>query len=267
MIASLWAGVAQALQTLWGAIVAATASTKRRRLLITGLQGAGKTTLVHLMRNPDLASFPSPAFSPASGTDIRLDVDVGVTSPYSSRYNRNHHSSSNGRSTRTHVRLVLDAIDLGGLRYRHYPGGVRGLWRDSLAAGGVDGVVFVVDAADHERMDEAAALLEDLLRLLREVEDASGELGRNSSAHQGGGSGRVSTPIPVLVLGNKIDSPNAVGELELRRLLGFPASGDETSGEEGEWEGEVSRPVELFMCSVIMGLGYPDGFGWLASHV
>ena len=253
MMASLWAGVMQVVETLGGAIVAAIASTKckRLKLLIVGLGNAGKTTLLHCMRNPD------PASSPAStGTDIRLAVDVGVASPYSSSANRNYHSnSSNGPSTRTHhVRLVLDAIDLGGLRYRCYPGGVRRLWRDSLVTGDVDGVVFVVDAADHERLRKAAESLGDLLRLLREIEE--GSTGRG-----------VSMPMPVLVLGNKIDSPSAVGEQELRDLLGLPASGgDETRriGEEGE---ALRRPVELFMCSVHMGVGYRDGFGWLASHV
>lgn len=120
-MASLWAGVSQALQTLGGAIAAATATTKRRRLLITGLRDAGKTTLLYRMRNPDPAPSRSPTFFPASGSDIRLDVDVGVTNPYSSG-SRNHYNSSgsssnsDGRNTGTRVHLVLDAVDLGGAK-------------------------------------------------------------------------------------------------------------------------------------------------------
>lgn len=192
------------------------------------------------MRNPNhdpgSASPPprpvSRAFSPASWTDIHL-------------------GTTDGRD------LVLDAIDLGGLRYRDHKGGVRQLWRDFLLDGDVGAIVFVADAADQERFDETARLLGDLLQLLREFETERGV---------GDLEIRSRKSIPVLALGNKIDSHGAVSEEELRERLGLSIrQQDGPAGENGKMEGW--RHMELFMCSAIMGQGYKEGFAWLVQRL
>jgi GTP-binding protein SAR1 len=80
-------------------------------------------------------------------------------------------------------------------------------------------------------------------------------------------------------LGNKIDAPGAVSEEELRHELGlYQTTGkvchvlliqvsevreanvlDELSSVQGKVPLEGIRPIELFMCSVVMRQGYGEG--------
>ncbi|OTB12404.1 hypothetical protein K445DRAFT_305284 [Daldinia sp. EC12] len=92
---------------------------------------------------------------------------------------------------------------------------------------GVDSIVFVVDAADPGRFNEARAELWALL--------TTEEL-----AH-----------VTFLVLGNKIDHPNAVSDVELCVRLGL--------------ENLLRGNIGLFMCSIVERQGYGEALRWLAE--
>ena len=124
---------------------------------------------------------------------------------------------------------------------------VRSLWEKYFPL--VSAIVFILDANDHKRIDEAAYELNRLL------------------------TNEYVKHIPILVLGNKIDKPYALSEPNLRKRLGLDQL---TSGHHvfvffhflfhiflkatlEELKANGTRPLELFMSSIVNNQGYPNG--------
>lgn len=71
--------------------------------------------------------------------------------------------------------------------------------------------------------------------------------------------------MPIVVFGNKIDIKDAYQEEELRRELGLDFH--LTYGKGNAPKNTNNRPIEVFMCSVKLRVGYSDGFEWLSDFI
>eukprot|EP01125_Pyxidicula_operculata_P021463 TRINITY_DN8276_c1_g1_i1.p1 TRINITY_DN8276_c1_g1~~TRINITY_DN8276_c1_g1_i1.p1 ORF type:complete len:184 (-),score=16.94 TRINITY_DN8276_c1_g1_i1:69-620(-) len=163
-------------------------TNRSMKVVFLGLDCAGKTTLLHIMKYGSLHQC-YPTRKPTMEEVVMSNV-------------------------------TLKAFDLGG------NSGERVLWKDYIVA--VDAIVFIVDAADNERLDEASKVLGSTLR--------QEEVAKK----------------PVLIFGNKIDRPTAVSEQQLRDTLNLSAFP------------EIN--MHLQMCSIMKRVGLKQGFDWLIQN-
>lgn len=167
---------------------------KEGTLLLLGLDNAGKTTLLHRLRTGDVKHFPP--------TDR----------PYQS-------------DKFTFQGLTFQAWDLGGHE------AVRHIWEDYACE--CSAVIFIVDATDVNRIEEASFELDALI----------GE--------------KLVEGIPIAVLFNKCDLPEAIPSAEICQKMNF----DELVKMHGE------DKVSAFRISVLRGEGYQQAFRWVATFL
>jgi GTP-binding protein SAR1 len=184
----------------YGALQSLGLMHKHARILFLGLDNAGKTSLLHMLR------------------DNRL-VQHAPT----------HHPTNEELSMGN---VLFRAYDLGGHR------AAQPLWKEYFQ--NVQGVVYLVDASDIERVAESKLALDGLLM-------------NADMAH-----------VPFLILCNKIDAPTALSEHTMRDYLGLL---HQTTGRGVGTMSDGVRPIELFMCSVVERAGYGEGFKWLAQYI
>ena len=106
----------------------------------------------------------------------------------------------------------------------------RKIWKDYFPA--ISGILFLIDSCDVKRFPEARKELDNIL----ETPELSN--------------------IPIAVLGNKIDMEGAVSIEELKAYLHF----DEIMEKE-------TRPIEIFMVSVIKKIGYTKALEWISGKL
>ena len=175
---------------------------KSANIIFLGLDNAGKTTMLYMLQ--------SDKFTQTDSTIHPHQAEVTIGN------------------------IKFNSYDLGG----HIQ--ARKTWREY--AGTVDGVIFMVDAADIQRLPEAKEELESLLNM-PELKDT-----------------------PVVVFGNKVDKKEALKEEEFRDAMGLPYH--MTKGKDPNQQNPgATATIEVFMCSVMKRTGYSNGFEWLSGYL
>jgi len=174
---------------------------KSGKLLFLGLDNAGKTTLLHMLR------------------DDRLGTHVPTLHATSEELTLNN--------------IKLTTYDLGGHSQ------ARRVWKDYFPV--VNAIVFIIDSVDRNRFNESKGELDALL------------------------TDEQIAQLPILILGNKIDCAGAASEDELRTV--FRLHG-QTTGKGNIPISELqTRPIEIFMCSILKRQGYGEAFRWMAQYI
>ncbi|CAF0912360.1 unnamed protein product [Adineta ricciae] len=160
---------------------------KHYRILMLGLDNAGKTSILYRLRHKEaITTIPTVGFNVET-------VLLG------------------------HVKF--NVWDVGGQDK------IRPLWRHYYT--GSQGLIFVVDSCDRERIEEASHELDKIIND-REM--------RNTV---------------LLIFCNKQDMPDCMQPAEIRQLLHLD---------------KLTRPYAIMSCSALQGTGLPEGLKWLSEH-
>eukprot|EP01094_Clydonella_sp_ATCC50884_P010242 TRINITY_DN19809_c0_g1_i1.p1 TRINITY_DN19809_c0_g1~~TRINITY_DN19809_c0_g1_i1.p1 ORF type:complete len:201 (+),score=61.39 TRINITY_DN19809_c0_g1_i1:34-603(+) len=172
--------------------------SKDATVLLLGLDNAGKTTLVHKLKYGE----------------VKLFIPT--------------------------QRAQLEEIMLGRVRFRAWDLGgheaVRSLWNEYFFE--TDAVIFMVDASDRSRFEEAREELHELMK--------DENLART----------------PFLILGNKEDITGAVSRQELIGALELPESELGNNSQYADL-----RSAQVFMCSLVEGTGVAEAIDWLSDCI
>lgn len=159
------------------------------RILILGLDNAGKTTILRKLSEEDITTI-----TPTQGFNIKSLVHNG---------------------------FKLNVWDIGGQKT------IRPYWKNYYE--NTEAIIYVVDAADRKRVDEAGAELNELL-----------------------GEDKLAT-VPLLVFANKSDLMQAQSADDIAESLSLFNVKD--------------RPWQIQACSAKDGTGLEDGLHWVVKQV
>lgn len=173
---------------------------KHAKILFLGLDNAGKTTLLRILRDDRVVQH-APTRNPTSE-----ELTMGT--------------------------VTFNAYDLGGHKE------ARRIWSDYFTS--VDGIVYLVDSSDVSRLEETKRELDTLL-IAPELEN-----------------------VPMVILGNKVDVHGALSEAQLVDALGVHT---QITGKNDTPTLPGTRPLELYMCSIVERQGYREAFLWLSRHL
>ena len=162
---------------------------KEAKVLFLGLENAGKTSMMLRLTENRFAQLDPTNFA------VCKEVKVG--------------------------QVKFRAFDLGGQE------SMRRIWKDYFQ--GLNGIIYIVDSADHEALNTSKT---ELAKLIHDPNLAN---------------------VPILIFGNKIDKVKALSEQGLLYELGI------TDLEK--------KNIKLFMCSVAKNAGIFEGFEWFSQQV
>lgn len=156
--------------------------------------------------------------------------------------------------------------DLGGHE------AVRHMWSDYAIMDTVSAVLFMIDAADFDRLEEVRDELDFLV-------NGNG----NGNAYDGGTCsddfGLKHSGVPLALLLNKVDLEHAQSSDVIAEGIGFEEILDgygemqiDQSDDENENENERAtiageEMVKMFRISVYNGKGYQDAFRWISTFL
>ena len=176
--------------------------------LIVGLDNSGKTTLASVIKGEGGARLQGAFGNLQQGEPLNIEPTVGFRV----------------QNVVVSSRLHLTIVDMSGQQC------YRELWETYYED--VQGILFVVDAADPKRFDEAKEALSSVVK--------HDELERK----------------PLLLFSNKMDLRNAPTAAQVAKSVGMDDLGH-----------HLSRAWRLQGCSAITGEGVGDGLKWLISQV
>jgi len=168
---------------------------KEGSLVVLGLDNAGKTTMLHRLK---------------SGGDIRSFPPTDRPRPTSTFECQN---------------IKFQAWDMGGHE------AVRHLWEDYVCE--CSAVLFLIDAADTNRLEEAGFELDALI------------------------AEKIVEGLPVAILLNKCDVEEAISTAEICKRIQY----DDLQRMQGE------DKIAVFRISVLRGEGYQSAFRWVADFL
>ena len=201
-----------------------------------GLDNSGKTTALKqlagvrshaLSHRPCLPMGVSPAFPPAVPSHSEappacLPASADAPCVGAPQEDVSHITPTQGFNIKSvqHSGFKLNVWDIGGQK------SIRPYWRNYFDQ--TDALVYVIDAADHRRMEETSM---ELGQLVDEAKLAD---------------------IPVLVYGNKSDLMNAMEQCEIEESVAPVLKG---------------RNYFVVECSAKTGKGLQDGMEWLVDQI